>query len=106
VAGIGAAFVCVFLVVLCRFGADGRRTMMVEITARTRDFPAAEIETVFALNRIRFEHREVSQGEKTVGRYYTMLDPKISLQNLSDQLISDGATNIKSVVWEPVKKGD
>ena len=68
--------------------------------------PAAEIETVFLLNRIRFEHREVSQGEKTVGRYYTMLDPKISLQNLSDQLISDGATNIKSVVWEPVKRGD
>lgn len=106
VAGVSAAFVCVFLVVLSRLGADGRRAMMVEITARTRDFPAAEIETVFALNRIRFEHREVSQGEKTVGRYYTMLDPKVSLQNLSDQLISDGATNIKSVVWEPVKRGD
>jgi anti-anti-sigma factor len=104
VAGVSTAFVCVFLVALEGFGADKPRTMMIEITAKSREFPAAEIETVFALNRIQFERREVSQGEKTVGRYHTTLDPRLSLQNISDQLLGDGTTSIKSIVWEPPKK--
>ncbi len=106
VAGVGTGFVCGFLVVLSRLGAEGPRAFMVEIAAKTRDFPAVEIETVFALNRIRFERREVSQGEKTVGRYYAVLGPKVSLQLVSDQLLADGTTNIKSIVWEPPKKSD
>lgn len=105
-AAIGTAFVGVSLLVLDRLGAEKLRAMMVEITAKSPDFPAAEIEMVFALNRIRFERREVTRGEKTVGRYYTTLDPRISLQAVSDQLTGDGATNIKSIVWEPPKKGD
>jgi len=48
----------------------------------------------------------VSQGEKTVGRYHATLDPKLSLQAVSDQLLGDGSLGIKSVVWEPPKKGD
>jgi anti-anti-sigma factor len=104
VAGVSTAFICLFLVGLERFGADRPRVMMVEITAKSREFPAAEIETVFALNRIRFERREVSQGEKTVGRYHTTLDPRCSLQHVSDQLLGDGTTSIKSIVWEPPKK--
>ena len=106
VAGVATAFVCVFLVVLDRFGAAKPRTMMVEITVRSSEFPAAEIETVFALNRIQFERRGVSQGEKAVGRYHATLDPKLSLQAVSDQLLGDGTLNIKSIVWEPPKKGD
>ncbi len=106
IAGVGTAFVAVALIVLDRLGADKLRAMMVEITAKCPDFPAAEIETVFALNRIRFERREVTRGEKTVGRYYTLLDPKISLQAVSDQLTGDSTTSIKSIVWEPPKKGD
>jgi anti-anti-sigma factor len=105
-AGVGTAFVGVALVVLDRFGAEKPRTMMVEITVKSHDFPAAEIETVFALNRIRFERREVSQGEKTVGRYHATLDPKLSLQTVSDQLLGDGTLNIKSIIWEPPKKGE
>lgn len=105
-AGVSTAFVCLFLVVLDRFGSDGLRAMMVEITARSKDFPAAEIETVFALNRIQFERRGVSEGEKTVGRYHTTLDPKVSLQAISDLLLGDGTTAIKSIVWEPPKKGE
>ena len=91
-AGVSAAFVCLFLVALEAFGADRLRSMMVEITAKTSDFPAAEIETIFALNRIQFERREVSQGDKTVGRYYTTLDAKVSLQDISNQLLGDGTT--------------
>lgn len=105
-AGVSTAFICLFLVGLERFGADRPRTMMVEVTAKTRDFPAAEIETIFTLNRIQFERREVSQGEKTVGRYYTVLDPRCSLQDISDQLLGDGSTSIKSIVWEPPKKSE
>ena len=105
-AGVATAFVGVFLVVLDRFGAERPRTMMVEITVKSPEFPAAEIETVFALNRIQFERREVSRGEKTVGRYHATLDPKLSLQAVSDQLLGDGTTSIKSIVWEPPKKGD
>ena len=106
VAGVSTAFICLFLVGLERFGGDKPRTMMVEITAKSRDFPAAEIETIFALNRIEFEQREVSQGEKTVGRYYTTLDPRSSLQDISNQLLGDGTTAIKSIVWEPPKKSE
>jgi len=58
------------------------------------------------LNRIVFERREVSHGEKTVARYHTTLDPKLSLADVSEQLIGDGTTGIKSVVWEPPKKAE
>jgi anti-anti-sigma factor len=104
VAGVSTAFICLFLVGLERFGGDRPRTMMVEITAKSREFPSAEVETVFALNRIEFEQREVSQGEKTVGRYHTTLDPRCSLQQISEQLLGDGTTSIKSIVWEPPRK--
>jgi hypothetical protein len=79
--------------------------MMVGITVRNAEFPTVEVETVLALNRIVFERREVSHGEKTVARYYTKLDPKISLEEISEQLIGDGKSGIKSVVWEPMGKG-
>lgn len=106
VAGMATAFLCLFLLVLDWFGVQKPRTMMVEITARNREFPTAEVETVFMLNRIVFERREVSHGEKTVARYHTTLDPKLSLADVSEQLIGDGTTGIKSVVWEPPKKAE
>jgi anti-anti-sigma factor len=105
-AGVCAAFLCLFLVGLDHYGGPKPRTMMVEITVKNREFPAAEVETVFALNRIRFERREVTHGEKTVARYHATLDPRLSIQDISEQMVGDGTAGIKSIVWEPPKKGD
>jgi anti-anti-sigma factor len=106
VAGVSTTFLCLLLVVLDHYGGPKPRAMMVEITAKNREFPAAEVETVFALNRIRFERREVTHGEKTVARYHATLDPRLSIQDISEQLVGDGTAGIKSIVWEPPKKSD
>jgi hypothetical protein len=59
---------------------------------------------VFAINRIVFEPREVSQGDEAAVRYQTTLRPDDSLEDLSAQLMGDGRIGIKHVSWSPPKR--
>ncbi len=105
VAGLGTVFLCAMIPTLNYFSAERPRTMLVEIVGSERDFPTAHVHSVFALNRIVFEPREVSQGDEATVRYLTNLRPSDSLEDLSAQLISDGTKGIKNVSWSPPKKG-
>jgi anti-anti-sigma factor len=103
VAGLGTAFLCVALVALERVSAQKARAMSLEIQASGRHFPTTHVENVFARNQIVFEPREISQADDVTVKYYTWLDPRTSLENISAELISEGG-GVKSVVWEHPKR--
>ena len=106
VAALGTVFFCGFLLLLDRIGRteEKPRKMAVELVAEGREFPTAHVRNVFAGSHIAFEPREVSQGKEAAVKYHVVLDPKISLDELNAKLLESGASGIKSVAWEPVKK--
>ena len=103
VAGLGTAFLCTALLALDEVSTQKARIMSVEILATGRQFPTAHVEGVFARNQIVFEPREISQADDVTVKYHTWLDPRISLEDLSVQLMQD-AVGVKSVVWEHPKR--
>jgi anti-anti-sigma factor len=105
VAGLSTAFLCVFLVFLDRRAERRARSLMIEIEAEGRDFPTDHVQSVFARNRVVFEPREVSQAKETVVTYHASVDPNLSLEDLSTQLMAGGTAGVKSVSWEVPKKG-
>ena len=76
IAGLGAAFLCVFLFVLDRTSVRRSRALAVEVVAEGREFPTDHVQSVFARNRIVFETREVSQGKETAVTYHALIDPQ------------------------------
>ena len=104
VAGLGTAFLCVFLLLLDRVGQGKQRSMAVEIVAQGRDFPVAHVQSVFARHHVVFEPSEVSQGEKARVTYVATFQPGMSLEDLSGDLMAGGTVGLKSVSWEPAKK--
>jgi len=103
VAGLGTAFLCIALVALDHMSSQKARVMSVEIQASGREFPTTHVEGVFARNQIVWEPREISQSGDVTVKYHTWLDPRTSLEDLSSQLMSDGAA-VQSVAWEHPKR--
>ena len=106
VAGLATAFLCLLLLALDRTGTHKPRTMMVEVEAVGGEFPSVHVQGVFARHGVVFEPREVSQGKTVAVRYHATLDPTQALVELTEQLVSDGKAGVKSVSWEPARKGD
>jgi len=50
-----------------------------------------------------FEPREISQADDVTVKYYAWLDPRLSLEELSTQLMEPGG-GVKSVTWEHPKR--
>jgi anti-anti-sigma factor len=106
VAGLSTAFLCVFLLFLDRRAEHRARTLLIEIEAQGREFPTDHVQGVFARNRVVFEPREVSQAkETTIITYHSSVDPNLSLEDLSAQLMAGGNAGVKAVSWEVPKKG-
>lgn len=104
VAGLGTVFLCVCLTTLHRFSAERPRTMLVEVVADGREFPTAHVQRILASNHIVFEPREVSQGKDAAVQYQATIRPGMSIEDISAQLMADGASGVKSVSWEPAKR--
>jgi len=105
VAGLGAAFLCLCLVLLDWIVDRKPRTMMLEMVSASPEFPADYVNRLLAAYQVRFEPREVNQhGQKATVRYYCTLDPDTPLQRLSEQLTDVSAYGLKSVTWETQKK--
>jgi anti-anti-sigma factor len=105
VAGLSTAFLALFLIFLDRRSEHRSRSFLIEIEAEGRDFPTDHVQRVFARNRVVFEPREVSQGKETSVTYHVTVDPNLSLEDLSAQLMAGGSAGLKSVSWETPKKG-
>ena len=103
VAGLGAGFLCAALLALDRMDRYEARSMQVEVVADGRHFPSKEIEEVFARSQVVFELREITQGDEVTIKYYTWLDPRTSIEDLSAQMRN--ITGVTEVVWQPAKRG-
>lgn len=103
VAGLATAFLCIALLVLDKMATQRTRLMAVEMTAAGRQFPTRHVEAVLVRNEVVFEPREISQGKSDITvKYYTWLDPRASLDELSDQLVAE--SGVESVSWDQVKR--
>jgi anti-anti-sigma factor len=106
IASAGTAFLCVFLFALQYVGGGERRTMMVKIGAPPgQPFPLTHVQGVFARNGIVFEPREMAQGKMATLVYHTTLDPSLSLEDVSGQLLA-GDSGITSVTWDTPKRNE
>ncbi len=103
IAASGTAFVCLFMVLLEHAGGGRRRTMMVQIGAAGKEFPVAHVQGVFARNHIVFEPRELAQKKEVTMVYHTTLDPSVSLEDVSAQLVQ-GDAGVTSVSWETPRR--
>jgi hypothetical protein len=105
VAGLGAAFLCVCLVLLDWIVARKPRAMMLEMVSSSPEFPADYVNRLLAAYQVRFEPREVNQHDKKATvRYHCTFDPDTPLQRLSEQLTDAQVGGLKSVSWETLKK--
>ena len=104
VAGLGAAFLCVTILVLDRVATQRTRAMSVEVSAPGKLFPTSVVEGIFVRNEVVFEPREISQGKNDITvRYHTWLDPRASLDDLSGQLMAEG-NGVEGVSWDQIKR--
>jgi anti-anti-sigma factor len=103
IAASGTAFVCLFMVILQHAGGGRRRTMMVQIGAAGKEFPVAHVQGVFARNHIVFEPRELAHKKEVTMVYHATLDPSVSLEDVSAQLVQ-GDAGVTSVSWESPKR--
>ena len=106
VAGLGTVFLCVVLAVLDRFGEAKGRTMILSLVASGSEFPSEHVNRVLNSTVDFYEAREVLQGDEAVVKYSVTMSPHASLGWLSQQLMANGTSGLKSVSWaEPSKKG-
>jgi len=104
VAGLATAFLCIALLMLEQAATQRTRLMSVEMSAPGRQFPTRHVEAVLVRNEVVFEPREISQGKTNITvKYHAWLDPRASLDELSAQIMAEGA-GVESVSWDQVKR--
>lgn len=101
-AGLGTLFLCAMLPILNVFSTPKPRVMLVEIGVTGREFPFDHVQQVFALNHVRYEPREVSQGESATVEYLATLPRDASIEDLSNQLRA--GQGVETVSWSPPKR--
>jgi uncharacterized membrane protein YhiD involved in acid resistance len=105
VAGLGAAFLCVVLAVLDRFGDAKARTLMLSLVAAGSEFPTEHVSQILNSSVEAYEARELVHGNEAVARFSVILSPSTSLSGLSQELMANGKAGLKAVSWsEPTKK--
>jgi anti-anti-sigma factor len=103
VAGLGTAFLCAALFVLDHVTRQQARVMAVEIVAEGKHFPTTHVENVFLRNQVPFEPREITHDDDVTIKYHTWIDPQVSLEELSAQLM-DGKSGVSAVSWDQPKR--
>lgn len=105
IAIIGTLFLAGCLVVLSRqAGGEMPRSMRVAVIADSASFPAQHIARVFSNHHITAEALEISHGERTIIRYKAVLNGHRELELVSQQLLENEGSGIKSVSWEAPKR--
>ncbi|MFB3852710.1 MAG: DUF4956 domain-containing protein [Vicinamibacterales bacterium] len=103
-AGLGAVFLCVFLIAMGRAAPPPAQMLAVTLPPET---PVSEMEQMLAELGIRVEPREVSRRDgEMVLRYLVTFDSDASPTSVTAALLGDGGgAAVRAVGWEPVKAG-
>jgi len=103
VAGFGTGFLCLLLLAFGKSGRRQTRRINVEVVAEGPTFPSRQVEEVLARNQVVFEPQEISQGKQASVKYLVWMDPRNSLDDLSQQLMRDAA-GVVEVSWQHPKR--
>ena len=107
VAGIGAAFLCAFLVLLRQLEESEGRFVKVTLVSNGPAFPLSHVHAVFDANGIVLDPLGISAGKEAAmrfrGRFPNEEPLDVQLQRLSDALLAGGTAGLKEVSWEPSK---
>jgi hypothetical protein len=106
VCGFAAVFLCAFLVLLDKYGDVRPRTLMLDLVSSAKEFPLEHVQSVLGANTESFELMKVAQGTEPTMRFSVRVVPTTSLAWLSNALMSDGNSGLKSVSWEQPKKSE
>ena len=101
---LASMFLCGILVVLSRMEETTTREMLIELVSPGRDFPFEHVQRVLGERTVAFEQREMARGEDTTVRYFVLLEPYASFEELSTELIEGSKQAIRSVSWVKPKK--
>jgi hypothetical protein len=105
IAGLSTIFICGVIVLLDRFGDAKTREMIVAIVSAGKDFPADHVNRILASTVDYYDVREMLQGNEATMKYLVRMPPSTPLGWITQQLMANGTTGIKSVSWaEPPKK--
>jgi uncharacterized membrane protein YhiD involved in acid resistance len=102
---MGALFLCVMLVVLDRFGEARLRVMTLNLVSLSDQFPSDHVHGILRATVENFEAREVAQGKEAAVKYTVTMTQHTPLGWLSQQLMANGESGLKSVSWSEPKKG-
>lgn len=104
IAALGGLFLAAAIVVLDKLIAVKPQVMLVEMTAKGREFPLAHVVSVFAKFGATWESLEFAQGDAAEMTYRTALPPHVSIDEITEALVAGGAHGLSSVSWQPPKK--
>src|SRR5262245_40437968 len=91
VAAVGTLFGAGYLLAAWHWQGESLRSMKVAMVAAGNEFPSAHVSKVFAAHRIAAEPMEFSHGHHAAVRYRAVLSGATSIDEVSAQLLSDGA---------------
>jgi hypothetical protein len=102
---LGALFLVIFLWLLHMGGSkeEGKRSLVLEVTASGFEKPRALVQHVLTKNGIKHEVRKITKGESSTFRYEVQLDSTLSIEELNAQMLDSGPGEIKSISWDAVK---
>ncbi len=101
----GALFLAACLVALSHSQPDTQlRSMRVAVVAEGRAFPASHVSEVFSRHSISVEPLEISHGEQTIIRYRAVLTGDQPLEEVTQKLLENQGSGIRSVSWESPKR--
>jgi hypothetical protein len=106
VCALATAFLCIFLVVLDRYGDVKPRTLMLDLVSTTKEFPLEHVQQVLGAHAEFYEPLKVAQGPEPSMRFSVRVDPATSLAWLSNALLNNGNSGLKSVSWDQPKKAE
>jgi MFS family permease len=106
VCGLAALFLCAFLVLLDKYGDVRPRTLMLDLVSSTPEFPLEHVHQVLSANAESFEQMRIAQGTEPAMRFSVRVSPGTSLAWISNALMNNGESGLKSVSWEQPKKSE
>jgi hypothetical protein len=105
VCALGTAFLCVFLLLLNKFGEGKPRTIQLEIVSTSSEFPMEHVGEVLRSEAESFEVMKMTKGNEASVKFSLKMSPSASMTFISGMLMADGKGGVKSVSWDQ-KKGD
>jgi uncharacterized protein DUF4956 len=97
----GASGVCLLLLAFGTLAPEPRRrNVTIELVAKGHEFPAPQVQRVFAQYGVTTEPAEWLQDTATHVKYRASVDEQVSLEALGEELMNAGHGTLQSVGWE------